>query len=54
MASAAWPPRLQVNVALAMVDTPHHAVGSALVVRTPDGDRRAVVVEVPFPGAVQR
>jgi dimethylsulfoniopropionate demethylase len=54
MASAAWSPRLQVNVALAMVDTPHHAVGSALFVRTPDGDRRGVVVEVPFPGAVQR
>jgi dimethylsulfoniopropionate demethylase len=52
--SAVWSPRLRSNVALAMVDAPHHAIGRALVVNTPDGDRTATVVEVPFPGAIQR
>jgi dimethylsulfoniopropionate demethylase len=52
--SAVWSPRLHSNVALAMVDSPHHAIGTALSVNTPDGERTATVVEVPFPGAVQR
>jgi dimethylsulfoniopropionate demethylase len=52
--SAVWSPRLHSNVALAMVDNPHHRTDTALSVTTPDGERTATVVEVPFPGAVQR
>ncbi len=52
--SVAWSPRLQSNVALAMIDSPHHTTGTALVVTTPVGDRAATVVDVPFPGAIQR
>jgi dimethylsulfoniopropionate demethylase len=52
--SVAWSPRLQTNVALAMVNTPHHAIGTSLSIESPDGPRTATVVEVPFPGAVQR
>jgi dimethylsulfoniopropionate demethylase len=54
MASLAWSPRLGVNVALAMLDTPHHAVGSRVTVLSPDGERAGTVVPLPFPGAVQR
>jgi dimethylsulfoniopropionate demethylase len=52
--SAVWSPRLNCNVALAMVDTPHHAIDTALSVNAPDQRRTATVVRVPFPGAVQR
>jgi dimethylsulfoniopropionate demethylase len=52
--SAVWSPRLHSNVALAMVDTPHHTIGTTLVVTTPNGKRAATVVDVPFPGAIQR
>jgi hypothetical protein len=37
-----------------MLDGPHHGLGSTVQVDTPEGERRGVVVEVPFPGAVQR
>ena len=52
--SAAWSPRLKTNVALAMVSTHATEMGTKLTVQTPDGERTATVVEVPFPGAVQR
>jgi dimethylsulfoniopropionate demethylase len=52
--SAVWSPRLMSNVALAMVDSPYHAIGTCLVVATPNGERTATVVDVPFPGAIQR
>jgi dimethylsulfoniopropionate demethylase len=52
--SSIWSPRLLTNVALAMIDAPRFAVGTSVVVSTPDGDRGARVTEVPFPGAVQR
>ena len=52
--SAVWSPRLETNVALAMVDAEFTRVGSQLVVECPDGQRSATVVELPFPGAVQR
>jgi dimethylsulfoniopropionate demethylase len=52
--SLAWSPRLAANVALAMVDTPHDQVDCSLTVHTPDGERSATVVALPFPGAVQR
>ncbi len=54
VASAAWSPRLLTNVALGMLSVAHGGIGTRLTVATPDGDRRATVVEVPFPGAVQR
>ena len=52
--SVAWSPRLHTNVALAMIDSPHHTTGTTLVVTTPVGERAATVVDVPFPGAIQR
>jgi len=52
--SAAWSPRLEINVALSMMAIEHAAVGSTVVVDTPDGARRATVSTTPFPGASQR
>ncbi len=52
--SAVWSPRLGTNVALGMLQIGSTALGSTVVVRCPDGDRTATVVEVPFPGASQR
>ncbi len=52
--SAVWSPRLGANVALGMIAIGHTPPGSNLVVQAPDGERRAVVSEVPFPGASQR
>jgi dimethylsulfoniopropionate demethylase len=52
--SAIWSPRLHSNVALAMVNSDHVAIGTKLVVHAPDGSRLAQVCSVPFEGAVQR
>ena len=52
--SAVWSPRLGTNVALGMLEIGSTALGTTVVVRCPDGDRTAIVVEVPFPGASQR
>jgi dimethylsulfoniopropionate demethylase len=52
--SAAWSPRLKSNVALAMIDRPYDTIGTTLVVATLDGPRTATVVDLPFPGAIQR
>ena len=52
--SAVWSPRLSTNVALAMVGRAHAEIGTNVTVASPDGDRTATVVELPFPGAVQR
>lgn len=52
--SAVWSPRLATNVALGMIEIGSTALGTTVVVRCPDGDRMATVVEVPFPGASQR
>jgi len=46
--SAIHSPRLKKNIGYAMVPIEHAAVGSELTVRTPGGDRSAVVVEKPF------
>jgi dimethylsulfoniopropionate demethylase len=54
LASIAWSPRLHTNVAIAMLDTPHHELGTSIVVHSPDGERHGTVVPLPFPGAVQR
>jgi dimethylsulfoniopropionate demethylase len=52
--SAVWSPRLGANVALGMVEIGHTPPGTKLLVHAPDGERTAVVSEVPFPGASQR
>lgn len=52
--SAIWSPRLAYNVALAMLNIDHIAVGTEVIVHSPDGDRSARVADVPFPGATSR
>lgn len=52
--SAIWSPRLADNVALAMLGVDHIAIGTEVTVHSPDGDRSARVVDVPFPGATSR
>ena len=52
--SAVWSPRLSTNVALGMLGMAHAEIGTNVTVASPDGDRAATVVELPFPGAVQR
>jgi len=52
--SAVWSPRLEANVALGMVAVEHTAIGTAVVVDPPDGNRSATVCAVPFPGSSQR
>lgn len=51
--SSVWSPRLLSNVALAMINVEHAAVGTHLVIAASGGDRLARVCEVPFPGAIQ-
>ena len=46
--SAVYSPRLQKNIALAMVSTSHIDIGTALVIDTKAGIRNAVVCEKPF------
>lgn len=46
--SAVYSPRLQQNIALAMVGCEASQIGTQLEVATPDGLRRATVVERPF------
>ena len=41
--SAAWSPDFETNVAIGMVDAGHWDAGTALVVKTPGGDRQAEV-----------
>ncbi len=46
--SAVYSPRLQANIALALVATEAAILGTELVVEMPDGVRQAIVVEQPF------
>ena len=46
--SAVFSPRLQVNIALAMVGVDFAAVGTSFDVETPDGITTATVVAKPF------
>ena len=46
--SAVYSPRLQKNIALAMVSTSHTDIGTTLVIDTKAGLRNAVVCEKPF------
>ena len=48
MTSAVYSPRLEKNIALALLNVECAGTGTALVVRAPDGDRPATVVPVPF------
>ncbi len=52
--SSAWSPRLTSNIALAMLNSEHAAIGTQLTVASPYGDCSARVCEIPFPGAIQR
>jgi glycine cleavage system aminomethyltransferase T len=46
--SAVYSPRLKKNIGYAMVPIEHSPVGTSLNVDTPDGERGAVVVSMPF------
>ena len=46
--SAIFSPRLQQNIALALVPIEHAAMGTALTVQTPTGGRTATVTTLPF------
>ena len=46
--SAVYSPRLKKNIALAMVDSAHAALGTEFSVSAAHGDRLAVAVEKPF------
>ncbi len=52
--SSVWSPRLGTNVALGMLAIEHTAPGTEVTVQVPDSTRTARIVEVPFPGAMQR
>lgn len=46
--SAVYSPRLKKNIGYAMLPVAHTALGTKLVVQTPEGERAAVVVPMPF------
>ena len=46
--SAVYSPRLQANIALGYVRREHNQAGEQLIVRTPNGDSPAVIVDLPF------
>lgn len=46
--SAVYSPRLKKNIGYAMLPVAHASLGTKLVVATPEGDRAAVVVTMPF------
>ncbi|MDJ0896474.1 MAG: glycine cleavage T C-terminal barrel domain-containing protein [Alphaproteobacteria bacterium] len=48
LTSAVYSPRLEKNIALALLNVEFVETGTALVVRAPDGDRPGTVVPVPF------
>jgi dimethylsulfoniopropionate demethylase len=50
--SAAWSPRLEQTVCLAMLAADACVPGTEVEVATPSGPRRGYVCELPFPGAV--
>jgi dimethylsulfoniopropionate demethylase len=47
--SSAWSPRLKTNVAIGMVEERYWDTGTEVIVATPDGQRAAEVVDLPFP-----
>lgn len=46
--SAVYSPRIEKNIGYAMLPVAHASLGTKLVVATPEGDRAAVVVTMPF------
>ena len=46
--SALWSPRLEKNIGYAWLPVEHAELGSQVVVETPDNDRSATVVPMPF------
>ena len=48
MTSAVYSPRLEKNIALALVQVAHADVGTKAVMRTEDGDRDCKIVPKPF------
>ncbi|MFT6917163.1 MAG: glycine cleavage system aminomethyltransferase T [Motiliproteus sp.] len=48
VSSAVFSPRLEQNIALAMVDIDYAALGTCFDVEMPSGTRTATVVEKPF------
>ena len=46
--SAVYSPRLEANIALAMVDSATSAIGTEIIIETPQGHFDAVICEMPF------
>ncbi|MGZ5139165.1 MAG: glycine cleavage T C-terminal barrel domain-containing protein, partial [Burkholderiales bacterium] len=46
--SAVYSPRLTKNIGYAMLPIEHAALGTRISVDTPDGERNAIVVTMPF------
>ena len=46
--SAVYSPRLEKNIALAMVDIAHSAIGTPITIATKEGEVNAVICETPF------
>ena len=48
VSSAAYSPRLKINMAMATIDNSHNEIDSEVVVETPWGRRLAKVTSIPF------
>jgi aminomethyltransferase len=48
VSSAAYSPRLKINMAMATIDSGHNAIDSEVTVETPWGLRSAKVTSIPF------
>ncbi len=48
MTSAVYSPRLEKNIGYAWLPIEHTELGTRLTVETPDGDREATIVPLPF------
>jgi aminomethyltransferase len=48
VSSAAYSPRLKINMAMATIDSAHNAIDSEVTVETPWGLRSAKVTSIPF------
>ena len=48
VSSAAYSPRLKINMAMATIDNGHNEIDSVVVVETPWGRRSAKVTSIPF------
>ncbi|MEM8859797.1 MAG: glycine cleavage T C-terminal barrel domain-containing protein, partial [Chloroflexota bacterium] len=48
VSSATWSPRLEQNIAFAMLPMTHQEIGTRVTVHTPNGERGAAVHQIPF------